>query len=281
LRGTRAESHENHLHQNLENIILIVFFAAFGLGFSGCNIPPKHEKVALHFCAYSTRRLLLCFTGPNRRLWRFDYLWLDPECESSEHQVRSRGPLAALQKELGDNYQIIEEGLDGRTTDARDPGSPISGAQLDGSAYLPACLASHLPVDLVVIMLGTNDLKPVFNRTPLRIAIGAAHLIDLVNTLNGGVGTTYKNPKVLLICPPPLNPEIEKGPVFGEMFKGGVEKSQKLSELYEAVAKMGGAEFLNAGSVISTDGVDGLHLTAESERKLGVAVAAKVKEMCK
>jgi len=70
-------------------------------------------------------------------------------------------------------------------------------------------------------------------------------------------------------------------PVFAEMFKGGLEKSQKLPELYEAVAKMGGAEFLNAGSVISTDGVDGLHLTAESERKLGVAVAAKVKEMFK
>jgi hypothetical protein len=52
-----------------------------------------------------------------------------------------------------------------------------------------------------------------------------------------------------------LNPEIEKGPVFGEMFKGGLEKSQKLPELYEAVAKMGGAEFLNSGSVISTDGV--------------------------
>jgi hypothetical protein len=73
-------------------------------------------------------------------------------------------------------------------------------AQLDGSAYLQACLASHLPVDLVVIMLGSNDLKRVFNRTPLRIAIGAARLIDLVNTLNGGVGTSYKNPKVLLIC---------------------------------------------------------------------------------
>jgi hypothetical protein len=76
-----------------------------------------------------------------------------------------------------------------------------------------------------------------------------------------------------------LNPEIEKGPVFGEMFKGGLEKSQKLPELYEAAAKMGGAEFLNAGSVISTDGVDGLDLTADSERKLGIAVAAKVKEM--
>ena len=187
----------------------------------------------------------------------------------------------ALQNALGSNYQVIEEGLDGRTTDAPDPGATISGAQLDGSAYLQSCLASHLPVDLVVIMLGTNDLKPVFNRTPLRIAIGAAHLIDLVNTLNGGVGTSYKNPRVLLICPPPLNLSIESGPIFGPMFQGGFEKSKQLPDLYEAVAKMGGAGFLNAGSVISTDGVDGLHLTAESERKLGIAMAAKVKEMLK
>jgi hypothetical protein len=57
----------------------------------------------------------------------------------------------------------------------------------------------------------------------------------------------------------------------------GLEKSQKLPELYEAVAKMGGAEYLNVGSVISIDGVDGLHLTAESERKLGVAVASTQK----
>jgi hypothetical protein len=64
--------------------------------------------------------------------------------------------------------------------------------------------------------------------------------------------TTYKHPKVLLICPPPLSPEIEKGPVFAAMFKGGLEKSRELPELYEAVAKIGGAEFLNAGSVVST-----------------------------
>jgi lysophospholipase L1-like esterase len=121
----------------------------------------------------------------------------------------------------------------------------------------------------------------VFNRTPLRIALGAAHLIELVNTLNGGVGTTYPNPKVLLICPPPLNPVIEQGPVFGEMFKGGLDKSKELPALYEEVAKMGGAEYLNAGSVISTDGVDGLHLTAESHHKLGAAIAAKVKDILK
>jgi lysophospholipase L1-like esterase len=81
--------------------------------------------------------------------------------------------------------------------------------------------------------------------------------------------------------PAPLNPSIESGPIFGPMFKGGVEKSRQLPELYEAVAKMGGAGFLNAGSVSSTDGVDGLHLTAESERELGTAIAGKVKKMLK
>jgi hypothetical protein len=58
-------------------------------------------------------------------------------------------------------------------------------------------------------MLGTNDLKAMYNRTPFRIALGAGHLIDLVNTLDGGVGTTYQNPKVLLVCPPPLNEKMK------------------------------------------------------------------------
>jgi lysophospholipase L1-like esterase len=209
------------------------------------------------------------------------YGWVpNPNPPSTRYGPEERWP-GVLQTELGSKYQVIEEGLSGRTTDATDPGSPISGAQLDGSSYLPACLASHLPVDLVIIMLGSNDLKTVFNRTPLRVAIGAARLIDLVNTLDGGVGTAYKNPKVLLICPPPLNPEIERGPVFAEMFKGGLEKSRQLPELYKAAAKMGGAEFLDAGSVLSTDDVDGLHLTAESQKKLGAAVAVKVKEILK
>jgi lysophospholipase L1-like esterase len=225
-----------------------------------------------------------CFAQPFRIVVYGDsntYGWIpNPNPPSTRYSSHERWP-GVLQEELGSNFQVIEEGLDGRTTDAPDPGSAISGAQLDGSAYLPACLASHLPVDLVVIMLGTNDLKAVFKRTPLRIAIGAARLINLVNTLDGGVGTNYKNPKVLLICPPPLSPEIEKGPVFAEVFKGGLEKSKQLPALYEAVAKMGGAEYLDAGLVVSTDGVDGLHLTPESHKKLGAAVAAKMKEILK
>jgi lysophospholipase L1-like esterase len=207
------------------------------------------------------------------------YGWIpQPNPPSTRYDENERWT-GILKRQLGSDFEFIEEGLDGRTTDVPDPTSPISGAQLDGAAYLPACLSSHLPVDVVVIMLGTNDLKAMYNRTPFRIALGAGHLIDLASTLNGGVGTTYKNPKVLLICPPPLDEKIKSGPIFGPMFKGGVEKSQQLAPLYKAIATAGGAEFLDAGSVINTDGIDGLHFSAETEKKLAAAIAEKLKSM--
>jgi lysophospholipase L1-like esterase len=100
--------------------------------------------------------------------------------------VDSRWP-GVLQKELGSGYEVIDEALNGRTTDASD--NRLSGAGLDGSAYLPAAIASQHPLDLVIIMLGTNDLKAAYNRTPYRIALGAGHLIDICNTIGGGIGT--------------------------------------------------------------------------------------------
>jgi hypothetical protein len=66
----------------------------------------------------------------------------------------------------------------------------------------------------VIIMVGGNDLKAAYNRTPYRIAVGVGHLIDICNTIGGGLGTTYMSPKVLLICPPPLSPLIEQGSVW-------------------------------------------------------------------
>jgi lysophospholipase L1-like esterase len=122
-----------------------------------------------------------------------------------------------MQKELGGEYEVITEALNGRTTDISD--NQLAGAGLDGSAYLPAAIASHHPLDLVIIMLGGNDLKAAYNRTPYRIALGAGHLIDICNTIGGGIGTPYKSPKVLLICPPPLSPKINEGPFFPRCLK--------------------------------------------------------------
>jgi lysophospholipase L1-like esterase len=223
-----------------------------------------------------------CFAEPIRIMVFGDSLsWgftPNPNPPSVRLPVDSRWP-DVMQKELGGDYEVITEALNGRTTDVSD--NQLAGAGLDGSAYLPAAIASHHPLDLVIIMLGGNDLKAAYNRTPYRIALGAGHLIDICNTIGGGIGTPYKSPRVLLICPPPLGPKINEGPVFPEMFKGGLEKTNELSKLYEGVARLGGAAFFDAGTVITTDGADGLHLTGEAQKKLGTAVAAKVKEILK
>lgn len=180
---------------------------------------------------------------------------------------------AVLARELGDEYEIIVEALSGRTTAVDDPTDP----RLNASRYLPSSLASHLPLDLVIFMLGSNDTKVYFDRSPFEIAAGMSLLIDQVAKSAGGVGTAYAAPQVLLVAPPPLG-EMPH-PWFAELFKGGYEKSRELARHYEALAAFLDIPFLSAGEVMSTDGVDGIHFTAENNEVLGNAIAGKVKEM--
>ncbi|WP_051328942.1 SGNH/GDSL hydrolase family protein [Geminicoccus roseus] len=194
---------------------------------------------------------------------------------STRYAQDERWP-GVLQEQLGEGYEVVVEALSGRTTDLADPTVPnVTGAALVGADYLSPAIASHLPLDLVVIMLGTNDLKAMYDRSPYRIALGMGKLVDIVQDTGGGVGTSYPAPKVLVLAPPPLG---ELSPqAFQDLFAGGPEKSRRLGELYEPVARAGGAEFLDIGQVTPTDGVDGIHFTKEAQRKIGMAVADKVK----
>jgi CubicO group peptidase (beta-lactamase class C family)/lysophospholipase L1-like esterase len=181
------------------------------------------------------------------------------------------------QAALGDGFEIIEEGLSGRTTDLFDSDPTVkelSGAGLDGSAYLPAAVASHLPLDLVVIMLGTNDLKTKFDRSPEAIALGVRGLIERVRRIDRGAWTEYPAPRVLVLAPPPLV-QTERFP--SAILVGGIDKSRALASHLEAVAAATGAEFLDVGSITSADGVDGIHLSEAAHRKIGLAVAAKIR----
>jgi lysophospholipase L1-like esterase len=179
----------------------------------------------------------------------------------------------AMAAELGEDYHLIEEGLSARTTSLDDPNDP----RLNGSAYLPTALASHLPLDLVIVLLGTNDTKSYFNRTPYEIANGVGKLAGQILTSAGGVGTPYPAPKVLIVAPPPLAPMPD--PWFQGMFGGGYEKSKELAKHYKALAAFLKIEFFDAGSVVSTDGVDGIHFSADTNIKLGRALAEKVKSI--
>ena len=218
----------------------------------------------------TAQKRVLCFGDSNT--WGFIPVPTPPTTGRYDREQRWPHVMAAA---LDGNVEVIEEALSGRTTDAADPElAHIAGAGADGSAYLPVALASHLPLDLVIIMLGTNDVKPHLARTAPRIAHGAKKLLDAARTLDGGVGTSYPNPKVLLICPPPLG---RLSAYFEDMFAGGHAKNAAMPALYEGVARAAGVEFLDAGRHIETDGEDGVHFSEATQRSLGLAVAEKVR----
>lgn len=185
-----------------------------------------------------------------------------------ERYAKEKRWTGVLATELGSDYEVIEEGLSGRTTNLDDP----LDTRLNGGAYLPSALASHLPLDLVVLMLGTNDSKVYFNRTPFEIAAGMSTLIGQVAYSMGGVGTVYAAPKVLLVAPPPLAKTMPSS-WFSELFQGGYEKTITLAEQYRKLATFLQIPFFNAGDVITTEGVDGIHLSEKNNYILGMELA--------
>lgn len=173
-----------------------------------------------------------------------------------------------LRAALGDGYWVVEEGLNGRTTVWSDP---VEGEYKNGKSYLTACLESHAPIDLVAIMLGTNDLKHRFGLSAWDIAACAGVLVQIVQGSAFGPGGSA--PHVLLICPPPVG----RLTGFAEMFAGAVEKSRQLAPFYRAVAAECGCDFLDAGEhIVSSDG-DGIHFEPDQQQKLGRVTAEKVR----
>ena len=174
-----------------------------------------------------------------------------------------------LRQELGEGYVVIAEGLNGRTTVWDDPIEEYR----NGKEYLIPCLRSHMPVDLVVIMLGTNDLKARFSVPACDVAAGAGVLVDIV--AQSDTGPSGGAPEVLLVAPPPFADLGE----FAEMFGGGKEKSTRLSRHFRLVADERGCALLDAAGVIASSELDGIHLDRAEQRKLGLAIAGRVREM--
>jgi lysophospholipase L1-like esterase len=184
-------------------------------------------------------------------------------------EVRWTGVLA---RELGAGFRVMEEGQNGRTTVHEDP---VMGSRR-GLEYLVPCLESHKPVDLVVLMLGTNDLKRTFNLTPADIAAGAGVLAGVILQSESGPGA--RAPRLLLMCPPATG-DMSRVPDLEERFAGALERSRRLPEYYQALADSLGCAYLNSQDVVAASAVDGLHLDAPEHAKLGVAVSAMVRSM--
>jgi lysophospholipase L1-like esterase len=171
-----------------------------------------------------------------------------------------------LQKLLPD-WEIIAEGHPGRTTLHDDP---VEGAHRNGLAVLPALLESHRPIDAVLVMLGTNDLKERFSVNAGDIALSLERLVRFVRASEAGPDGSA--PGVLLVAPPPI---IEVGCLAG-MFAGGAAKSRALAAEVRAVAARVGVAFLDAGEVVRVSPVDGIHYDSAANPALAQAFAAAI-----
>ena len=203
-------------------------------------------------------KTVLCYGDSNTWGYRAD------KAERFDRDIRWTGVVKAA---LGGGYEVIEEGLSGRTTVFDDP---IEGER-NGETYLMPCLQSHAPIDLVVIMLGTNDLKMRFSASAYDIAGGMEKLIKIIKASESGIG--HSAPKILLMCPPPVGKLTD----FSEMLTGAEEKSQGLARYYAEIAKTHGCAFLNVGSIAKSTDVDGIHFDEAAHKSIGQNVARIVK----
>jgi len=206
-------------------------------------------------------KTIVCFGDSNT--------WGADPAGSGRHPHGLRWP-TVLGRELGSDFEIIAEGQRGRTTVWHDA---IEGSKR-GSDYLLPCLDSHSPVHLLVILLGTNDLKHRYGLSAWDIAHGAATLVKMARASEYGEGE--RAPRILLIAPPPVAKLNDR---FRRMFEGAVEKSRELGREYRSVAEELGCAFLDAGELIRSSDLDGIHLETSEHDKLGKAVAVKVRAL--
>ena len=183
--------------------------------------------------------------------------------------VRYPGRLSRL---LGDDYIVIEEGCNGRTPIHDDP---IEGWK-NGLDYLKPCLNSHKPVDIVTVMLGSNDLKDVFHLSAREIAEGAGVIVDVIKEFTADKQGFI--PRIILISPPEIGKGIRTSPFYGSFNENAIERSKEFPAYYKKVADEKGCEYLNAAEYIYPSEFDSLHLTPEGHRVLAEKLAELIQD---
>ncbi|MEI2717040.1 MAG: SGNH/GDSL hydrolase family protein [Candidatus Nanopelagicales bacterium] len=165
---------------------------------------------------------------------------------------------------LGSGADVIVEGLNGRTTVVDSPYAPSRS----GATMLGPLLESHAPVDLVIIMLGTNDLQSPLGLTARHAASGIWTLVDI--TVRSAAGFEAASPAVLVVSPPHI---VSPSGFMGVFYEGREQESQELAQHYSAIAAQLGVSFFDAASVVTPGPVDGVHLDPAGHQQLGEALA--------
>ncbi|MCF1494634.1 arylesterase [Agrobacterium vitis] len=179
---------------------------------------------------------------------------------------------SVLQKALGHGVRVIAEGLNGRTTAYDDH---LADCDRNGVRLLPSILETHKPLDLVILMLGTNDLKRGIQGTAIGATSGIKRLVKLVHQHDWGFD--FEVPDVLIVSPPPIRETANV--MFGAMFNHSIEEGGMLASMYRDAADELGSGFFDAGSVAKTTPLDGIHLDANNTRAIGRGLEPVVRMM--
>jgi lysophospholipase L1-like esterase len=210
------------------------------------------------------KRRIVCFGDSNT--WGYDAKTMERFPEG----VRWASLLGEF---LGDEFQVVEEGLSGRTSVIDDP--LFEG--LNAYNYIHPCLMSHAPLELVIIMLGTNDTKERFHMTAYNIAQGIARLSLKASNTPAGIKGGF--PKVLVIAPPPIGKKYIETDVGISMGKACDSKSEEMPVYLRELVELQGTEFLDASDTVSMNTIDYMHLDKEGHRLLAKLVFNKIKNI--
>lgn len=185
-----------------------------------------------------------------------------------ERDIRWTG---ILQKELGENYYVIEEGLNSRTIAMDDP---VANGK-SSLSYIEPCLYSHKPIDLIIVMLGTNDTKERFSLNSDVITLCMRRLIITIQNLSFSFNNGKAN--ILLVAPLPLKDELEKN--NGTMGIGAVQKSKEIVGKYESLSKELGCYFFNPSLYTEVSDIDFMHYSEEAHKIFATKIKEKILEI--
>lgn len=194
-----------------------------------------------------------------------------PGTKHERYPANVRWP-GLLQQKLGTEYEIVEEGLKSRTINLDDLNPDKPGR--NGLTALMPCLESHNPIDLIILMLGTNDLKAQYNRSAQEIA---GSLKDLFTEIESFVQKVeVKIPQIILVTPPP----VIVVPGREELYAGADEKSKELHHYYSEVAlEYPHTTAVNAGEYIKSSKTDGVHWDKDAHIKLAEILEQLVRSL--
>jgi len=189
------------------------------------------------------------------------------------HDLKYRWP-STLKAELGEAAHVVAEGMGGRTTVHDDWGAD---GDRNGARILPTILLSHLPLDLIIVMLGTNDIKPHLGRTASEAGRGMGRLAQIVRGVHSGRMELV--PEIMFVAPPHICATDNRDVMAHFGGPGAIDESKKFASEYKRRAEEHGAHFFDASTVAEPSPLDGVHLDRENTAAIGMGIAPRVEDI--